>query len=324
MRGSIRLVSLLTVVAASSCGGGAGGMDPDIDGAVQTTTDGGQVATGELLTVQAVGRTLTAMENEVEVCEVVDVDNDQPLKAHSFKLTIDPGVSHHAIVQLVMPSPTNPYSNGAVKPGQFVVVGGCSAPGDDSNPVLIGTQKPVLEYTLPPDVYFPIRAKQRFLFNYHYIKLDDQPFKPNVKLEIRHSDGDRTQQAGALFYNWTGFEAIQPGTTSTQSHTCSGFTSAMKVMTLNGHQHKMGTKFEAFVIKGAQEDKIYESNDWANPLYKLYEPLLEVAAGDQIKFTCTWTNTTGLAQKFGTAAANEMCILGGIVFPTNDLTVTCN
>src|SRR5689334_3514703 len=116
MRSALGLVSLAAALGLAGCGGADGGMqNPDVDGAVTPTVDGGPQPTGEVIVTHPVGRMVAAGE-EVEVCEVVDLTNDAPLKAHSFKLTID-GVSHHAIVQLVMPSPSNPYSNGTVRPG---------------------------------------------------------------------------------------------------------------------------------------------------------------------------------------------------------------
>jgi len=85
----------------------------------------------------------------------------------------------------------------------------------------------------------------------------------------------------------------------------------------------LGSRFEVFVVRGGVETKVYENLDWDDPLYQVYDPPLELATGDQLKFSCTWHNTTPRWVRFGTSKDDEMCILGGYIYPAADLTVTC-
>ena len=110
----------------------------------------------------------------------------------------------------------------------------------------------------------------------------------------------------------------------TQSKTCT-LANAGTIFTLNGHQHQLGTKFEAFTIKGGTEAKIYTNTNWDNPLYEVYAPPIQMAAGKSLKFTCSWQNTSARDVKFGTTTTDEMCILGGYIpAPSNATIVVCN
>ncbi len=319
------------LLAVAGCGSDGGGNMVTDDAGNTVTIDGGSTTTPDSSTTVVVGETLTAIakgqmiaaNSEREICEIYELPNTADVKVHGVRLTIDDGFSHHAIVQLANSGIWANQPHGT----QFVA-GGCSAPGDDGSPILIGTQVPVLEYQFPADVYFPMKTKQKLLLNYHYVNTGSTPKFTNVKVEIFHSDpAPRTQKAAALFYNWTGFTGIPAGQSSTQSTTCAAFSKNINVVTLNGHQHHFGTQFEAFRVNGATETKIYNNTDWDNPNYQVYNPILQIMQGERIKFTCTWQNTNAAGTQpidFGTSKDDEMCILGGFIYPvTTDLIVDC-
>lgn len=316
---------LVSCIASASllvgCGSGEGTGDDDVtvDGSVTPQPDGGQVVVpmGEKITLSASTATIPAGAEE-EWCEVVELPNTDAIKVHHIKLSIDEGVSHHAIVQLITPGSL--WAQATV--GQKFKGGGCSIPGS-AVPILIGTQKPVIEFQFPDDVYYPVGAKQRLLFNYHYINLNSTAQPVNMKLELWHNDVARNVKAGSLFYNWTDFAAIGAGEMRTQRKDCAPFAAAQTVMTLNGHTHKLGMRFEGFKVHGGVDEKIYDNTDWDNPKYQIYTPPLQLAAGDSLSFSCTWMNTTGSPVSFGVMAKDEMCILGGYIYPTDRLTVEC-
>lgn len=325
--------SALSLIAFVGCGSDGGGTAVDdagntvtIDGGTTTVDSAVNTIPGEVTVVMAKGVTIPypgqpgGGSPEQEWCEIYDLPNPDMVKVHGVRLTIDEGFSHHAIVQLVNGGPYASAPN-----GYQLKAGGCSAPGDDRSPILIGTQRPVLEYQFPPDVYFPMNAHQRLLINYHYINTGTTPLNTKIKIEIFHSDpAPRTQKAAALFYNWIDFAAIGAGQTSTQSQTCAPFAKNVNIVTLNGHQHKLGTMFEAFRIAGTTETKVYENVDWDNPNYQVYSPIIQINAGERLKFSCTWQNTTGSPVQFGTSKDDEMCILGGFLYPvTTDLIIDC-
>jgi hypothetical protein len=288
----------------SSVSGGDGGQVADGG----TTTPDAAVSGGAVISATAIGRTINAGSEE-EWCELVILDNPDPIKVNHVKFTID-DASHHGIVSLVEPS--SPWNNA---PAGYQIKGaGCNLPGSNDNPILVGTQTNVLDYDFPTDVYFPLPAHAKLVFNYHYINTGTAPIHTNVMLELHHDDVPRNIQAAALFYNWTNFAAIPMGQASSQTKVCT-LANAGTVFTLNGHQHKLGTKFEAYTIKGGVENLVYTNTNWDNPLYKVYTPPIDLAVGDQLKFTCTWQNTTTRDVSFGVTTNDEMCILGGYIYP---------
>jgi Copper type II ascorbate-dependent monooxygenase, C-terminal domain len=301
-------------------GGGGGGGDDDVDSGMQQPQIDGAVVVqpkGEMLTMAA-GTAMIPAGAEEEWCEVVALPSNVDIKVNHIRLTINAGVSHHAIVQLITPG--SPWAGATV--GTKIKQGGCSIPGS-AVPILIGTQRPVVEFEFPPDVYYPIAANQKVLLNYHYINTTSSAQPVDMKVELWHDDGPRNIKAGSLFYNWTNFAAIGAGMTSTQRHDCAPFATPKTIMTLNGHFHKMGVKFEAFKVTAGVDTKLYENVDWDNPKYEVYTPPLEIAAGESLSFACTWTNTGGMPVSFGIMGKDEMCILGGYIYPSDSLTVEC-
>jgi len=313
--GCVASVSLAIGCGSSGANGGDDG--GNIDSGSNPPIDAAVVPTGEKIEITNRPASIPAGAEE-EWCEVVELPATTDVKVHHIRLTIDEGVSHHAIVQLITPG--SPWAAAPV--GMKIKGGGCSIPGS-AVPILIGTQKPVLEFNFPSDVYYPVPARQKLLFNYHYVNIAGAAQPVNMKLELWHNDGPRNVKAGSLFYNWTSFPAIGTGETKTARKDCAPFPNGATVITLNGHQHKMGTKFVAYKVSGGVDTKVYENTDWDNPKYQVYAPPMQLAPGESLSFECTWQNTGGAPVSFGVMAKDEMCILGGYIFPTDTLTVEC-
>jgi hypothetical protein len=81
---------------------------------------------------------------------------------------------------------------------------------------------------------------------------------------------------------------------------------------LSSHMHRHRKQFE--VLKGGES--IYRSLDWADPKTLLYDPPMEVKAGEQVRFECTHENDDkDFTIRFEfTAEDNEMCILLGYYY----------
>src|SRR5262249_42677621 len=87
----------------------------------------------------------------------------------------------------------------------------------------------------------------------------------------------------------------------------------MTLYLTTGHMHRHGVAFDATVAGSP----LYHSDTWDDPPAKIYSPGQAVVAGQEIDWTCTYNNDTGAPLHFGNSAAtNEMCILGGIFYPS--------
>jgi len=62
---------------------------------------------------------------------------------------------------------------------------------------------------------------------------------------------------------------------------------------------------------------LYQTTNWDDP--PLEAKSIDLAAGDQIQWSCTYNNDTGGILTFGeSAATNEMCIFTGQYYPAPD------
>jgi len=86
------------------------------------------------------------------------------------------------------------------------------------------------------------------------------------------------------------------------------------LMTDVSHMHSRATNFNAVVNETG--DILYQGTQWNEPVVKNFNPALLLHAGNNITWTCSFNNTTGMTLTFGESAnTNEMCILAGIVYP---------
>ena len=92
------------------------------------------------------------------------------------------------------------------------------------------------------------------------------------------------------------------------------------IYSLGSHMHRHGDRFSAFLIEGSEDvdppQMIYDSFNWDDPVYTVFDPPMVLSPGQGIRFEATHTyddppspNSPPLT--FGLTSEDEMAILVG-------------
>ncbi len=199
----------------------------------------------------------------------------------------------------------------------------CPSGGLEYHPYPFGAQSPTATLTYPPTVGSRIPGTMGFMLNAHFINIETTPFQATLTVTLHlATPGAVTQYAGVMFMNQIGITVPPTDMPSTSTATCK-VPYAMNVMGSASHMHNRATDFVA--TSGSQ--MLYSTQAWSDPVPAKYDPPLELAAGAQVSWTCTYVNDTTETLTFGESAlTNVMCIYSMQFYPVADPsnpTVTC-
>lgn len=87
------------------------------------------------------------------------------------------------------------------------------------------------------------------------------------------------------------------------------------IVGLTSHMHARGTKFQIRIVGGARDGElVYESTDWEHPALVNYATPIALAAGQGLRSTVTYNNTTNRLITFGLTSDQEMDIIFGYYY----------
>jgi hypothetical protein len=82
------------------------------------------------------------------------------------------------------------------------------------------------------------------------------------------------------------------------------------------HMHMLANHSKFEIVKGGTPQTLHDAAfTFGEQAYYLNSPEIQVASGDQIKVTCTYTNMTGANVRFGDSSTDEMCFVGMYRYP---------
>jgi hypothetical protein len=85
-----------------------------------------------------------------------------------------------------------------------------------------------------------------------------------------------------------------------------------KILQTSGHMHRHGTSFVA--TSGTRT--LFSSTMWSDVPAQLFDPPVELSAGDEVTFTCTYDNPDATPLVYGESAqSDEMCIFSAQFYP---------
>jgi hypothetical protein len=116
--------------------------------------------------------------------------------------------------------------------------------------------------------------------------------------------------------------AAAPGK-QTVNGTCTA-AAGSKFFALTTHTHKHAVTADVNLVHAGQTTNIVHTTNWEAPDVGLWGPpnFLTIQAGDQLTYSCSYSNTTSSPVLVGeTAASNEMCMAIGYYFPAG--TTSC-
>jgi hypothetical protein len=180
------------------------------------------------------------------------------------------------------------------------------------------------ETKLPEGVGFRLEKGQGVLLNMHYINTTVNPADGAAYLDLKLEEVDPTRPIASLFINFNGSFNVAPSAQGDSSVDCAVGSEVRLVMATN-HMHEYGTHAITQVTRaaGGTVETVHEDPTWTedmanNPTYSRWtvdEPLV-LHAGDALRTSCYWDNTTTNAMTF----PREMCVGVGFALTTGTST----
>jgi hypothetical protein len=125
--------------------------------------------------------------------------------------------------------------------------------------------------------------------------------------------GTITQHAGVIFMNDVGI-TVPPGT-STSTKSCP-LPAGINLMGVSSHMH---TRATAFTAKTADGTMLYQTDQWADPVPRVFTPPMAIPTKTSVTWSCTYDNETPNTLTFGEfAQTNVMCIFTAQYYPVTN------
>jgi hypothetical protein len=192
--------------------------------------------------------------------------------------------------------------------------------GLEFHPLIHGSQEPHAVSQYPAGMAAKLQGGMGVRFQVHYLNSTAAPLPVQAQIALTTVDVATVDKwVAQLYMNRVGL-SVPPGQNQSVTTTCTIPTTFGPIGLIGGvsHMHKWATHFVANTSTGV---KLYETNDWDEPVATAYNPPVLLNPGDKITWTCTYNNDSGRTLTFGESAAiNEMCIFTGRFYssPTGD------
>jgi hypothetical protein len=330
------LFAALVSAAASvgACKDGADGDETDGPGGGTAPSGGagagvgGESSTGGAPPVgESITLTLEPFDvqpgTERQVCKYFNLPADVPFDAVRFHSEMA-GTSHHLNVYKVLSDPDAPVSAEEAEvhdcqPGSEQLAGDAA--------YIFGSATPERTVDMPAGVAFHLVPQQRIILEQHVINFTGDVIQGGVSFEMSQPLDATTIEHHAdviWFANWTFL--IPPNDETTVTNHCT-VPYDVKVFGLMSHTHGLGSHFSIEKWSGGETEHLYDSEDWAHPLYQEHDPHLTIPAGDGLQWSCTWNNTTSSTVFPGKNSTDEMCMTFAYAYPAEGMSgdpIQCN
>lgn len=178
----------------------------------------------------------------------------------------------------------------------------------------------------------PLAANSTLNVSFHAINTMDTPQLRELWVNFWYRDpAEVTQPAEQLFKIGSMTFSVAPHTEQVLGpYTCNAANEG-RLLWLYGHRHANNVRFTVWRERGAQEDLIYDADNWEEPLLLDYSSIvtnpaadiangieggwsgpLDLMPGDQLKWQCDVINNNDTALQFTNQTyLGEMCIIDG-------------
>jgi len=260
---------------------------------------------------------------ERQMCRTINIPTDAPFDIVRFDSTMI-GLSHHFNLYKVSDgSAFNP-----VTPDE-AAVHDCAPAAEqlrgDAAYIFGSASDWVME--TPPGVAFHLLPGQRLILEYHAINYTLDPIEASLEVNLTGPAPDAVIEHHAdiiWFASWGFF--LPPGKETSDTAKCA-IPYDVEIFGLMGHFHELGTNFVVEALHDGTPTEVYQDDDWQHPLYQAFAPTLSLAAGDPIRWTCTWNNTRDGLVMPDKGSQDEMCKFFAAAYPKNTLSadpIQCN
>ena len=157
----------------------------------------------------------------------------------------------------------------------------------------------------------------------HIYNTSDSPLSGLSGIEIVEIAAEDVVHEADLYLPGPFLFALQPGQESQSTGNCTA-TQDQHIFALFPHMHQLGTHFKTeLIIDGVTSSLHDEPYDFDEQAFKSFEPIA-MSAGDKIRTTCTWFNTTGSTVTWGESSDSEMCFSIMYRYPAGDSDMCSN
>ena len=290
--------SLLILAAACSSGSSSSGSSSSGGG-----TSGLQASIGPIDVPAGV---------ETTQCVVLPLGNAEDMVMDGYDINLTAG-SHHLIVylttQAVQTDPVNcsPFTGLAL---------GTDVPIAFAN-------KDNVTWAFPEGIGIDIAANTNVKVEGHYINTTAADLQGQGTVSF-HATPKAThaayQPAGYAFYGTTNIN-IPPNSSYSTGPLFQAGPPNTHLVSISTHQHRLGVRVQAWASTGSGDtsNQIADDHDWSQPAWSTLAPQFDFDGTSGLTFQCDWTNTTDQAVSFGESALNEMCFVGGYIYPSHGL-----
>lgn len=294
--------------SGSSAGGGGGGT-----GGTGGSTATGSTSTSSTGTTTPSGETVTLVMDSFDIAPGEEVYKCQNF-ANPFGGDVDVSVfeshmtagSHHLLLFYKPVAQDGPLQD-------------CSGLEFAATPY--STQLPDDSVAFPPGVAATIPEGTGLRLQSHYLNTTASTVTAHVEMTFHLAAPGTVKDRAAVMFIVQPNINIPPNTTQDVEYDCT-VPLDMSVLKTASHMHKHGTKFTS-TVGGLP---FYETDTWDEPKPALFDPPMELHAGDPLHFACTFQNNSPDTLTFGESAqSNEMCILVASFFPApfGQPTISC-
>jgi hypothetical protein len=181
-----------------------------------------------------------------------------------------------------------------------------------------GSQTAESDQLFPEGIAVRLPANVWLDLNSHYINRTDQLFYGEVYANLHTVDeASVAHEAHSLFLNNTQLHIPPhaPGETTVMGRSFI-FGERRNIVTLTSHMHEKGQRFVIRRVDsaGVPGEVVYETRSWEHPDVVLFDPPLEMAAGEGLRSEVTYHNPTGSPVGFGLTSTDEMSIIVGYYY----------
>jgi hypothetical protein len=249
---------------------------------------------------------------ETTQCIVVPLGNSEDVVMDGYDIALSPG-SHHLIAYLT----TQQAQSDPVNCSPFTGL----ALGTDV-PIAFANKTNVT-WAFPTGIGIDIPAGQNVKIEGHYINATGADLQGQGTVTFRATPKATHvayQSAGYAFYGTTQIDIPPNASFSTGPRFQAGPTGTTLV-SITTHQHRLGTGVKAWASKseGDVADPIADDADWSQPAWTTLAPQFAFDGTSGLTYQCDWTNTTDQTVSYGESALDEMCFVGGYIYPAQGL-----
>lgn len=177
---------------------------------------------------------------------------------------------------------------------------------------IVGSQSPAAVFDFPEGIAIPMPADAVYELNSHFVNTSgENTLIGEVYVNLHSMPADSVKVAAKPIFVSNFGISVPPGRTETTARNWT-LERDVNVIMLSSHMHRHGRRFDIFL----GDERIYRSEEWDEPVTLVFNPALEVKAGERVRFECTHENDDkDFTIRFGFTAENdEMCIMLGYYY----------